>query len=260
MSTINQELLALLKETLDIGITQVYWQVSRKCEATGLPREQAAIAVAMELGIDVVKYATAYDLESIRRVEPGLSSLIEDMLPAKQEIGEAIQKAQKNELNSDPFIDSAMLTAAHRNAEICTKLFVLENSIRRVVSAVMSTKYGIDWWYDVTPRDIMYTTFDRRSGEKEPKWRGQFGAEPIYYTDIKDLKVIIDEQQKLFQKFFGDKFNFQKLEKWVDIVERIRASLVYTNPVTHKDRDAFMSCYREWNKLAKKVFNQIDGK
>jgi hypothetical protein len=212
----------------------------------------------MELGIDVSRYATAFDLESIRLVEPALAPLIDGMLPAKQEVGKAIAETQKNELNSDPFMDSVMITSAHRNAEICTRLFLLENSIRRVVSGVMATKYGIDWWYDVTPRDIMYSTFDRRSGEDQPKWRGQFGAEPIYYTDIRDLSVIITEHQALFGKYLGDKFKFDKLEKWVDIVERIRAALVFTNPVTHKDRDAFMSVVREWNKIAKRVHKQLN--
>jgi len=254
MSTINQELLGLLQEEVGTGKTQVYWLVARKCEATGLPRAQAAIALAMEFGIDVSKYATEYDLETIRKSEPGLVSMIEGMLSRKKEIAQAIKETQSQETIRDPYVDSKMLAVAYKNAEVCAKLFIFENSLRRVVSAVMEKEYGIDWWYDVTPRDIMYSTFDRRSGEKEPKWRGQFGAEPIYYTDIKDLSEIINNRQEAFRKVLGKKLS---IATWINLVERIRTALVHSNPVTQKELDKFAVIFKQWNKIAWTVHKNL---
>ncbi|TKJ42125.1 hypothetical protein CEE37_00165 [candidate division LCP-89 bacterium B3_LCP] len=256
MSTINQELLKQLKNKLNTGITQIYGHVVKKSETTGLKREQAAIAVAMELGIDVSKYATEYDLLRIRETDPSLRKIIDDALPAKEETSEALREAQKNHLNTDPYLDNGMIIYAHQNAEICMKLFFLENSMRRVVSAIMATEYGIDWWYDVAPRDIMYSTFDRRSGEGETRWRGQFGAEAIYYTDIKDLRKIFEEHTELFGKFID---NLPKMDEWVDIVEKVRAAITFTNPVTNKDRDEFMQCVKLWSEIAKGVHERIQS-
>ena len=256
MSTINQELLRLLKDKLDTGITQVYWQVSLKRQATGLPRDQAAIAVAMELDIDISKYATEYDLTEIRKVEPGLKALINKMLPEKSQVAQGVKRAQEEEPNPDPYLDNKMITAAHRNAEICSKFFLFENSLRRVVSAVMEEEFGIDWWYDNAPHDIMYNTFDRRSGEQGPKWRGQFGAEPIYYTDINDLKEIIDKNKKIFHKYLGNNTN---IENWIEIIERVRAALSYANPVTLKDREKFFDYVTQWTKLSNQVHKKINS-
>lgn len=256
MSTINQELLDLLQEEIGTGKTQVYWHVARKCEATGLPRAQAAIALAMEFGIDVSKYATEYDLETIRKSEPGLVSMIEEMLSSKKEIAEAIKETQSQDTIRDPYVDSKMIAVAYKNAEICSKLFIFENSLRRVVSAIMEREYGIDWWYDVTPRNIMYSTFDRRSGEKEPKWRGQFGAEPIYYTDVKDLCEIINDRQEAFRKVLDKKLS---INAWIDRVERIRTALVHSNPVTQKEHDEFAVIFKKWNKIAWTIHKRLAG-
>jgi hypothetical protein len=102
----------------------------------------------------------------------------------------------------------------------------------------------------------MYATFDRRSGENEPKWRGQFGAEPIYYTDIKDLSEIIKVHQNIFKSVYGKELT---IDEWIDIVERVRAGLVHTNPVTLKERNMFLEIYDEWSGIAKKIHQKLNG-
>ncbi len=254
MSTINQELLDLLQEEIGTGKTQIYWHVARKREMTGLPRSQAAIALAMELGIKVDRYATEYDLSMISEVEPGLKAVIKDMLPEKTQIASAITMGQDKTNGYDPFLDPKLINSAHKNAEICAKLFLFENSIRRAVHAVMEKKHGIDWWYDAAPRDIMYTTFDRRAGENGPKWRSQFGAEPIYYTDIKDLNEIISLHQDIFTDVLGKELH---IEGWIDLVERIRAGLMFANPITLKERDKFLAILEDWNKIATEIHKNL---
>jgi len=255
MSTINQELLGRLQEEIGTGKTQVYWHVARKVEMTGLPRAQAAIALAMELGIKVSRYATEYDLDMIKIAEPGLGTVISKILPEKEKFSKQVEDAQESNNGFLPFLDSKMLEKAHLNAEICAQLFLLENSIRLTVNAVMEKSFGIDWWYDKAPRDIMYETFDRRSGEKGPKWRGQFGAEPIYYTDIEDLNKIIEEHQNIFNEYLGKNLN---LTNWFDLIGRIRVSLTTANPVTVKERNQFIIIVKEWGKIALKIQNTLE--
>jgi hypothetical protein len=256
MSTINQKLLGLLQEEIGTGKTQVYWHVARKREITNLPREQAAIALAMELGIDVSRFATEYDLKMIREVEPGLVAVIDRILPEKKNVADSIENTHQVLDGHDPFLDPKTLNNAHKNAEICAKLFLLENSIRRVVHAVMEKKHGVDWWYDAAPRDIMYATFDRRSGENETRWRGQFGAEPIYYTDIRDLSEIMKVHQDIFKGVYGKEL---MIDDWIDIVERVRSGLVHTNPVTLKERNKFLEIFEAWNGIARDIHNKLNN-
>ncbi|MBU0518671.1 hypothetical protein KKA00_09425 [bacterium] len=256
MSTINQELLGKLQEEIGTGKTQVYWHIARKVEMTGLPRSQAAIALAMELGIKVSRYATEYDLEMIHKVEPGLGSVISSVLPDKEAFAKQVDDAQESNNGSLPFLDSKMIDKAHKNAEICAQLFLFENSIRLTVHAVMEKNYGLDWWYDKTPRDVMYETFDRRSGENGPKWRGQFGAEPIYYTDINDLNTIVQEHQEDFSKLLGKELHFNG---WIDLVERIRIALTTANPITLKERNKFIEMVNEWGTIARQIYNNLEA-
>lgn len=257
MSTINQELLDALQREIGTGKTQIYWHVARKREATGLPRAQAAIALALELGINIARYATEYDLEMIREAEPGLRSLIDRMMPRKMKVSTAVDRALREGNGRLPFLNAKMVNSAHQNAEICARLFMFENSLRLTVYAVMEQEYGLDWWYDNVPREIMYETFDRRSGEKGVQWRRKVGAEPIYYTDIKDLSKIINLHQDVFKRVLGKKLT---LDPWVETVEGIRTALATANPVTMKDRKKFAEIFDTWNTVAERIRKNLETK
>ncbi len=250
MSTINQELLGLLQRKFGTGKTQVYWHIARKREATGLSRALAAVALALELGIDVSRFATEFDLKKIRDAEPGLQSLIDSVLPEKQTIASAVERVQRQTETKHPFTDQRMITNAYTNATICAKLFLFENSLRRAVYAVMEREFGLDWWYDKTPRDIMYKTFDRRAGEDGPRWRGHVGADPICYTDIRDLQRIIERHQEAFHKVLGKPFD---ISAWVAPVEKVRAALATANPVTRKDQRDFTRILERWKRLSGRI-------
>jgi len=64
---INPELIKRLQERLALGKRQIYTLISRKAGDTFLPRELAAIALAAEKGINILKYASSEDLQNIRQ-------------------------------------------------------------------------------------------------------------------------------------------------------------------------------------------------
>ncbi|MCX6640600.1 MAG: hypothetical protein NTW14_08985 [bacterium] len=254
MGTVNQELLGNLQQKLGVGKTQVYWHIARRREETRLSRDLSAIALALETGLDVSRYATEHDLEIILHSSPILAPQIEKILPQKREVSRAIQELNQQESSSSPFVDSKTIHAAYRNAELYAKFYLFENSLRMLVHAIMEKKYGAEWWYETAPRDIMNATFERRSGEKEPRWRGQWGAEPIYYTDIKDLSVIMETHQDLFSRYLGENI---KIDGIIDLIERIRTSFAFTNPVAQKDREQFTAFLDQWNTLLDQAHHRM---
>lgn len=67
MSHINKDLLERLQTKLGIGRSRIYKLIENKVQATHLPRNLAAIALASEKRINISKFATPEDLAIIRQ-------------------------------------------------------------------------------------------------------------------------------------------------------------------------------------------------
>ncbi|GEM_PF-3495146 len=160
--------------------------------------------------------------------------------------------------SDDPFINNQVFSAANNNAEIYPVIYLFENSIRNFVATVMKRNFKDNWWADKI--ETVNTTIHknvtiRKSAEKEAPWHSSRGADPIYFTDIDDLKKIINSNSREFRQVLGDKF--EHLTVWIDEIEKTRNILAHNNPVTKKDRDRLLLYAHDWSKLAKIVFEKL---
>lgn len=67
MAHINRELLRKIEKKLGVSQRQAYKRITAKANGLFLPRPQAAIALAADLGIGISRYATEQDLHVIRQ-------------------------------------------------------------------------------------------------------------------------------------------------------------------------------------------------
>jgi predicted nucleotide-binding protein len=72
--SVKPELFDRLRDKTGLSQARVYGLIAQKANATLLPRDLAAIALANDLGINVNKYATAEDLATIRAAARGEAS------------------------------------------------------------------------------------------------------------------------------------------------------------------------------------------
>lgn len=253
MPRINQRLLRRLEEELNLKQRQVYNLVSDKAIELMLPRHQAVIALAAENGINISKYATHDDLVAIRQARssappPSLSDT------SNRTSKTSVKRPKLDSGFADPFVDATVINSAHRNAELYPIVYIFENSVRNVVSIVMQTAFGDDWWDRKVSETIKRNVKIRQSEEKQYPWHSQRGAHPIFYTDISDLRTIINTYNKEFKKVFG---KIPRVELWIEEIEKTRNVLAHNNPVTKKDRDRLAVFARDWSELAKKIFDEV---
>lgn len=174
--------------------------------------------------------------------------------PANRKIPKSLPKSD------DPFIDNLMFNAANNNAEIYPIIYIFENSVRNFVVAVMKKNYGNDWWTEKVERvntKIKDNVNMRRLAEKEAPWHSKRGADPIFYTDIKDLEKIINTYSKDFRKVLKGKF--EHVIVWIDEIEKTRNILAHNNPVAKKDRDRLIVFARDWSEFAKLIVEVMQG-
>ncbi|MBN1398660.1 MAG: hypothetical protein JXA06_11570 [Bacteroidetes bacterium] len=252
MPKINQILLKKLQQTLNLKQAQVYNLVSDKARELMLPSYQAIIALAAENGINITKYASQDDLVAIRQARsstffPGSTEIVSTTKTS-------IKKPRFDAGFPDPFVDASVANSAHRNAELYPVVYLFENSVRNLVSVVMQSTFGDDWWEQKVSDKIKNNVQIRQSEEKQYSWHSQRGAYPIFYTDISDLRKIINTYNKQFKKVFG---KIPRVEMWIEEIEKTRNILAHNNPVSKKDRDRLTVFARDWSELCKNVFNEV---
>lgn len=161
-------------------------------------------------------------------------------------------------ISDDPFINNQVLTAANSNAEVYPAIYLFENSVRSFVVAVMKKNYGENWWAERVEKvntKIHENVTTRKLAEKAAPWHSGRGADPIFFTDIDDLKKIINSNSAEFRKVLGGKFDH--LAVWIEEIEKTRNILAHNNPVTKKDRDRLMLYAHDWSKLAAILFDKL---
>ena len=93
-------------------------------------------------------------------------------------------------------------------AEVYIKLYAVENTLRNCIITVLSSKYGEDWWNKAVPPEIQ-----KRSNRNLNDTRRDFykisTQKPIYYTNISDLKKIIDINWQEFKSILKNKDLFR---------------------------------------------------
>lgn len=252
MPKINQHLLDAIAKKTKLKQRQVYNLVGKAAIELMLPRNLAALVVASNNGINIHKYASTEELATIREARSAPPS---GALPARGATNAPVTRKLKGpQALSDPFIDAMVVAAAQRNAELYPIMYTFENSVRNVISIIMQSTYGDDWWEQKVSETIRQRVHIRQSEEKQYPWHSQRGAANISYTDISDLRTIINTFNKDFKRHFG---KIPRVEMWIEEIEKTRNTLAHNNPVSKKDRDRLSLFADDWNALAKKIFDEV---
>jgi len=160
--------------------------------------------------------------------------------------------------SEDPFLDNQTFDTAYNNAEIYPIIYMFENSVRQFVVAVMKRKFGGNWWterVETVNTKIHQNVTTRKLAEKEAPWHSGRGADPIFFTDIDDLKKIINTNSKEFREILAGKF--EHVIVWIDEIEKTRNILAHNNPGAKKDKDRLVLYAHDWSKYTQTIFEKL---
>ena len=259
MAKINQELLGRLMLKLGVGQARAYEQIAYTVKETLLPRHQAALLLASEQGINIGKFASDEDWVAIRSAvrppQPPVTQPAASTKKAARKSQAAVTARVSSIVANDPFISKRELTAASTNADLYPTLYAFENSIRKLVAKVMESNFGPNWWDTRVKIELQDKVKYRRTTEKDYPWHSRRGADPIYYTDISDLKYIMRKHQKQFRQVLGQ--HSERVLVGIEDIERTRHILAHNNPVQKQDRVRLTLYAEDWSKLAQAIIGQV---
>jgi hypothetical protein len=157
-------------------------------------------------------------------------------------------------LSSAPFIDSDYLRDLDKQAELYKALHVQENSIRRLIEAVLSRKLGPDWWNVAASVPMKRKHDERLSKEKDRKWlpaRSETG--PLYSIDWSDLVTLIRKYEANFLPFIGE-IEFMHRYNDLGLLRHVIAHNGFIEDQSDIDRATL--ALRDWNR---QVANRVRG-
>ncbi|MFC7397716.1 hypothetical protein ACFQU1_10980 [Chelatococcus sp. GCM10030263] len=108
-------------------------------------------------------------------------------------------------LSAAPFIDQSYRSDLSDMARLYEALHVLENSMRRLIQAVLERKLGKEWWDVAASNPMQKKHKDRLEKENTRKWlpsRATTG--PLYSLDWSDLITLIRKYEADFLPFVGE--------------------------------------------------------
>lgn len=146
---------------------------------------------------------------------------------------------------TDPLLPNQLVNEAIQMANVYPVVYVLENSVRNLISHVMTARHSDKWWDQKVGWTIKKNVQTRIEKEDKNRWHGKRGAHPIFYTDIEDLKSIIITNWSDFKDIFP---NQQWVTVRIDEIGMSRNVVAHNNPLGKRDIQRLKLYLDDWTR------------
>lgn len=180
---------------------------------------------------------------SLHAADEELRSLIPELFDEAPVFVETFEPAL---LTNAPFIGDDYINDLQRMADFYKALHTLENSIRRLIDAVLTSEMGVDWWSAASNAAMRKKHDDRMEKEKRRAWlpaRATLG--PLYSLDWSDLVTLIRKHDDLFLEYIGD-IDFMHRYADLGLVRHVVAHHGFIDDDSEVDR--VLLALRDWNR------------
>src|SRR5258706_4418203 len=146
----------------------------------------------------------------------------------------------------DPLLTQDILDDAKEMTDIYATLYVFENSVREVITRIMSEKSGKDWWNKLNGARAIKMRQDikgRMTQEEKNGWHGKRGSHPLHYTDITNLIDIFEEYWADFRPYFP---TFKWVEIRISEISMSRNVVDHHNPLKPNDQKRVQVYFTDW--------------
>lgn len=247
-------------ERLDIGTRQLNRLIEKRARELPSTREQALFTIAHDNGMKLPHYLTAAQIADVRTlIQARPAPAAGPSASAKRRDRSGTNGAKRIVTVTIAGFDVQQLpgmTATHAKEakmmaeKVYPKLYVFENSARDLISRVLKSAIGDDWWDKVVLPKLRTKAEGRKKDEAKDPWHGKRGAALIDYLDLSDLPLIVTAPKAWphFKAFFDRPSWFQELVNELNVSRRVAAHM---NPLEDDDVKNVEAAFRKWAKLMK---------
>jgi Swt1-like HEPN len=153
---------------------------------------------------------------------------------------EETAKVLSLDLLDDQHVDNARAMA---NVYIAVASF--ENSVRDLITSVLSEQVGANWWEACVSEKIRTRAQQKIEEEDKVRWHVQRGASPINYTLMSDLVSILRQNWTHFEPHIP---TIEWAAGLMDVIERSRNVIMHSGMLSRTDVERVGIYIRDWIK------------
>jgi len=242
---VNKEIKNILLNKLSITKQALSSRAKSIKEKYGpMTTEEAVYIISHQNKIDLSRYLPISQVDRIRSLVP------KEVTPSfTREIGKQVTKTKKQtKKNSEyPLVKQSEIDNGFRIGEKTYPLvFILENSIRKLICQELKKKYGYDWWIKAKIKSVRDSVEKIQKKEEKFPYRDKRGKEPIMYTNYDDLKKIIINEKDCFISIIID---MQWFEQKMNETYMARNALAHSTKISIDDHNRIELFFRDWSRM-----------
>jgi len=201
--------------------------------------EEAVYVIAHNEGIDLSKFLPIATLDRVRSLIP------KNIQPNKAQSNQQPRTKHQHK-ETYPLVTSAQIKMANDlGDDVYPKIFVLENSIRSLISKKLES-IDVNWWDIYVPSLVRSNVGRTKNKEKRYPYREARGNHPLSYANFSDLSTIILANQTVFQNIILD---FQWFKVRMDEIYMARNNLAHCVSLSIDDIARINLFFRDWSRL-----------
>jgi hypothetical protein len=140
-------------------------------------------------------------------------------------------------------MDTDFVVAARKMALIYVAIAAFENSVRKFIQDRFLEEVGASWWTTNVPKGIQDDAEKRKRDEDQIRWHGARGSSMIFYAQMGDLALIIQNNFAIFEN------HIQSVE-WARQIfkslERSRNVIMHSGELSMNDIERVAMNIRDW--------------
>ncbi|RLC69868.1 MAG: hypothetical protein DRI26_08240 [Chloroflexi bacterium] len=246
MSRVKAKVIDLIAENTGLSRRTISRRINAKREELGFmySRRIAAYVYAIDQGIDVSSFMSEEERKLVKDALGSGTRIVRverKQKRSKEKKVRVVRFSDKFKLEC-PNLPSSVIEDAKRMADIYPYLYIFENSVRYFIINTLQ-KYGDDWWYTKVSNRVKKKAQKRMEQEDRHKWHGKRGQHPIFYTNISDLKSII---QTNYEDFKDKLPSIEWLTQRINEIELSRNTVAHNNPLHKDDIERIKIFLRDW--------------
>lgn len=140
-------------------------------------------------------------------------------------------------------IDDDHVVPARKMSVVFTAITAFENSVRELITKVLSDEKGETWWDSSVSENIRKRAESRKSQEDKIRWHTSRGQSLIYYTELGDLVSILQNNWELFEDYLH---SFEWAKNIIVTLEKSRNVIMHGGQLDMTDIERIGTSIRDW--------------
>ena len=140
-------------------------------------------------------------------------------------------------------LDAEAVTDAEKMSAVYIAIASFENMVRKLISDRLLEEKGADWWKECVSVKIRDRADKKIKDEERIRWHGSRGLSAIYFTELKDLPSIIQQNWACFEDLLP---NVEWVRHIITTIERSRHVIMHSGQLSLDDIERVGMNIRDW--------------